>query len=62
MPSASSYTNKKRVAAISKNTKVEYPSGVASSTPGLEAACGLRRFYSLVDYREICDCKNIALR
>lgn len=62
MPTASSITNKVRVAAESKNSKVEYPKGVAWSTPKLQSACGHSPIYSWIDYREICDCKNIALR
>ena len=60
MPAASSYTNKRRVAAESKNTKVNYPGGIANGTQPMIAACGLNMSYAPVNYIRICGCKTLA--
>lgn len=54
MPSASGFTNARRIAAESKNTKAMYPGGVAQTTPHLQAACGLRTSYQYLNYIEPC--------
>jgi len=54
MPSASGFTNARRIAAESKNTKAMYPGGVAHTTPHLQAACGLRTSYQYLNYIEPC--------
>ncbi len=40
MQSAAAYTNKKRVIAIAKNTKVDYPGGVARNQGNLQPSIG----------------------
>ena len=59
MPTASSYTNKRRVAAESKNTKVNYPGGVANGTQPLVAGCGLDMDYSPITYTKLCKCTSL---
>ena len=59
MRAASSYTNKRRVAAETKNTKVNYPGDVANGTQHMIAACGLNMSYASLNYLRICACKNI---
>lgn len=60
MQSASGFTNARRIAAESKNTKAVYPGGVAQTTPHLQAACGLSPSYQPLNYIEKCGYRRVS--
>ena len=51
MNSAASYTNKVRVQAVAKNTKVEYSGGVAVPPKPIYSSIGCTGNYSVIHYR-----------
>lgn len=50
MQSAAAYTNKKRVIAIAKNTKVDYPGGVARNHGNLQPTIGCNPNFTRNNY------------
>jgi hypothetical protein len=56
MKSASAYTNARRVTAIGKNTKVEYPKYVAKNWGLLQPAVRCNPNFQILVYKDLCKC------
>ena len=56
---ASAYTNKVRVLAQSKNTKVSYPADVANNSQPLISTIGCTPNFTVPTSLKICNCKLI---
>lgn len=56
MKSASAYTNTRRVTAIGKNTKVEYPKYVARNWGLLQPAVRCNPDFQIIIYKDLCVC------
>jgi hypothetical protein len=58
MKSASAYTNARRVTAIGKNTKVEYPKYVAKNWGLLQPAVRCNPNFDILIYKDNCRCEG----
>lgn len=56
MKTASAYTNARRVTAIGKNSKVEYPKYVARNWGLLQPAVRCTPNFQIIVYKDICGC------
>jgi hypothetical protein len=62
MSSAAAYTNRVKVIAQAKNTKVDYPGHVAKNSDTLKATLGCSPNYTIQNYVITNMCKKCILR
>jgi hypothetical protein len=58
MKTASAYTNTRRVTAIGKNTKVEYPKYIARNWGLLQPAVRCNPNFQIIIYKDLCQCNK----
>jgi hypothetical protein len=58
MKTASAYTNARRVTAIGKNSKVEYPNFVARNWGSLQPAVRCTPNFQIIIYKDLCVCNK----